>query len=172
MAPRVCLEEVAFLNTISEHGRMEPWMRPPKHWAWRSLFLGSGQVFTHAIRDLYHLMAKVAATREEAKRFRTIDTSHIEWLEIQIEKYGGDLEAPTGFVFGGDTTSGVALDLARTIVRRTECLAAELQNEGELSNPHLLQYLNRLSSLGFVPLLFENHQVGVDHAGRATGEYG
>ncbi len=33
-------------------------------------FLGSGQVFTHAIRDLYHLMAKVAATREEAKRFR------------------------------------------------------------------------------------------------------
>jgi cob(I)alamin adenosyltransferase len=130
------------------------------------------QVLTQVQRDLYHLMAEVAATREEAARFRTIDANHVEWLEIQIEKYGGDLEVPSEFVLAGDTTSGAALDLARTIVRRAERLVAELLDEGELSNLHLLQYLNRLSSLCFVLFLFKNHEAGVDHASRAKGEGG
>lgn len=130
------------------------------------------QVLTQVQHDLYHLMAEVAATIEEAERFRTIDANHVAWLELQIEKYGGGLEAPTGFVSGGDTTSGAALDLARTIVRRAERLVAELQDKGGLSNPHLLQYLNRLSSLCFVLLLFEDHEAGIDHKNRTKGESG
>lgn len=85
------------------------------------------QVLTQVQRDLYHLMAEVAATTEEAERFRIIDTNHIVWLEGQIEKFGSNFDAPSGFVLGGDTTSGAALDLARTIVRRVERLVAELR---------------------------------------------
>jgi len=92
------------------------------------------------------------------------------WLEGQIEKFGSNFDVPSGFVLGGDTTSGAALDLARTIDRRAERLVAELQDEGELSNPYLLRYLNRLSSLCFVLLLLEDHEAGVDHTSRAKGE--
>lgn len=130
------------------------------------------QVITQVQRDLYHLMAEVAATTEEAERFRTIDAKHIEWLEVQIEKFGSDFDMPSGFVLGGETTPGAALDLARTIVRRAERLVAKLQDEGALSNPYLLRYLNRLSSLCFVLLLLEDHEAGVDHTSRAKGEDG
>jgi cob(I)alamin adenosyltransferase len=124
------------------------------------------QVLTQAQRDLYHLMAEVSATSEKAERFRTIDAKHVEWLEIMIEKFGHDLD-PQEFVLGGDSTPGAALDMARTIVRRAERLVAELQHENELSNPYLLQYLNRLSSLCFVLLLWENRASGVDRTTRA-----
>ncbi|HEY46628.1 MAG: hypothetical protein AMJ88_10915 [Anaerolineae bacterium SM23_ 63] len=130
------------------------------------------EVLTQVQRDLYHLMAEVAATKEEAERFRTIEAQHIEWLEVQIERFGSDLDVPSEFVLGGGTTSGAALDLARTIVRRAERLVAELQEEGELSNPYLLRYLNRLSSLCFVLLLLENHEAGIDHTNRTKGEGG
>ncbi len=128
------------------------------------------QVLLHVQRDLYHLMVEVAAMPEVAERFRTIDTKHIEWLEVQIEKFGSDFAVPSEFVLGGDTMSGAALDLARTIVRRAERLVAELQDEGGLSNPNLLRYLNRLSSLCFVLLLWENRVAGVEHTTQAKGE--
>jgi cob(I)alamin adenosyltransferase len=127
-------------------------------------------VITRVQRDLYHLMAEVAATTEEAERFRTIDETHIAWLEDQIERIGDEVDAPSGFVLGGDTTPGAALELARTIVRRAERLVAKLHDEGSLSNPHLLRYLNRLSSLCFVLFLFENHRAGVNHTSLARGE--
>jgi cob(I)alamin adenosyltransferase len=117
-------------------------------------------------------MAEVATTAEGAERFRTIDANHVEWLEVQIEKFGSDFDVPRGFVLGGDTTPGAALDLARTVVRRAERMVAELQDKGELSNPYLLQYLNRLSSLCFVLLLWEDHEGGVDHTTRAKEEDG
>ena len=128
------------------------------------------QVLTQVQRDLYHLMAEVAATTEEAESFRVIEANHIEWLETQIEKYGSDLDPPSEFLLGGDTTPGAALDLARTVVRRAERLLAELQDEGELSNAYLLRYLNRLSSLCFVLFLWEDREAGVDHMSRAKGE--
>lgn len=127
------------------------------------------QVLTQVQRDLYHLMAEVAATTEEAERFRTIDAKHIEWLEAQIENFGSDLDVPSGFVLGGDTTSGATLGLARAIVRRAERLVAELQDEGALSNPYLLRYLNRLSSLCFVLLLLQEQEAGVEPTSRAKG---
>jgi cob(I)alamin adenosyltransferase len=127
------------------------------------------QVLAQVQRDLYHLMAEVAATKESAERFRTIDSKHVEWLEIMIEKFGHDLD-PQEFILGGDSTPGAALDLARTIVRRAERLVAKLQHESELTNPYLLQYLNRLSSLCFVLLLWENRVAGVDRTTRAKVE--
>jgi cob(I)alamin adenosyltransferase len=69
------------------------------------------QVLTQVQCDLYHLMAEVAATPEEAERFRTIDANQIEWLEVLIEKFGNDIDVPSGFILGGDTTAGAALDL-------------------------------------------------------------
>ncbi len=111
-------------------------------------------------RDLYKIMAEVAATPEQASKFRSIDSDRISWLESKIEIIGGKIEMPTEFVLPGDSKSGAALDLARTVVRRGERYVAQLKLEAELDNPYLLPYLNRLSSLCFVLGLWENAQAG------------
>jgi cob(I)alamin adenosyltransferase len=113
-------------------------------------------------RDLYHLMAELAATREEAPRFRQIDEGRVAWLESQIERIGARVEMPEEFIIPGDSAPGAALDLARTVVRRAERRVSRLHHDGELANPHLLRYLNRLSSLCFLLELWEGRQAGVD----------
>ncbi len=113
-------------------------------------------------RDLYKIMAEIAATAEQASKFRSIDADRIAWLESQIELMGEQVDMPQEFVLPGDSKSGAALDLARTIVRRGERLVAQLDHDDGLDNPHLLPYLNRLSSLCFILALWENVQAGSD----------
>ena len=120
-------------------------------------------------RDLYHLMSEVAATPENAERFRAVDSERVEWLEERIEYFGERVALPNEFVISGDTRSGAAFDVARTVVRRAERRVAELLHDGELTNDALLAYLNRLSSLCFVLSLWENLQGGVDQPTLAKG---
>lgn len=121
-------------------------------------------------RDLYHLMAEVAAAPDHAERFRRIDGGRVEWLEAKTEEFAGRVELPKEFVVFGDSQAGAALDLARTIVRRAERRVAWLVHQGELSNRELLRYLNRLSSLCFVLALWEDRQVGIGAPRLAKGD--
>ena len=125
-----------------------------------SLSVETHELILEVQRDLYKIMAEVAATPEEAPRFRSIDADRISWLEAQIEAKGEQVEMPKGFVLPGDSKGGAALDLARTIIRRGERLLAQLDHEDGLDNPHLLPYLNRLSSFCFILALWENAQAG------------
>ncbi len=111
-------------------------------------------------RDLYALMAEVSAAPENAVRFRTIDAARVQWLEAQIDAVTAAAPVPAEFILPGDSFSGAALSLCRTIVRRAERRLAELIDKGELENKALLQYLNRLSSLCFALELLENQQSG------------
>jgi len=111
-------------------------------------------------RDLYHIMAEVAATPENAKRFRTIDERRVTWLEEQIQALEKSVQIPGEFIVPGDTAGGAALSLARTIVRRAERRMSELFHQGGIENDTLLSYLNRLSSLCFMLELFEIQQAG------------
>jgi cob(I)alamin adenosyltransferase len=101
-------------------------------------------------RDLYHLMAELAATPEAAAQFRAIDAERVSWLEAQTDAYGARIRLPAEFTVSGDTVTGAALDLARTIVRRAERAVVRLADDGLIENAELLRYLNRLSSLLFV----------------------
>jgi cob(I)alamin adenosyltransferase len=111
-------------------------------------------------RDLYHIMAELAATKKTAQRFRKVTAERVLWLERQVDELSEKVELPEDFIISGDTTAGAAIDLARTIVRRAERLVAQLQHEEMLKNPHLLRYLNRLSSLCFVLGLWEDRMAG------------
>lgn len=113
-------------------------------------------------RDLYKIMAEVAASPENKELFHSLDTTRITWLESQVEIYTSITPVPKEFILPGDTPSGAALSLARTIVRRSERRLAELQEqeEQEVKNLILLQYLNRLSSLCFILELHENQSAG------------
>jgi cob(I)alamin adenosyltransferase len=119
----------------------------------------SGPILVDVQRDLYHLMAEVAATPENVQRFRTVDQTRVKWLESQADALAALISVPDEFILPGDSLAGAALALARTIVRRAERRLAELLDKGEVSNPVLLQYLNRLSSLCFALELLENQKV-------------
>ena len=95
-----------------------------------------------------------------AERFRRIDPARVEWLEAQIERIGRLAPLQQEFILPGDSPAGAALSLARTVVRRGERRVAELAAKGEVTNPILLPYLNRLSSLCFALELLENKQAG------------
>jgi len=111
-------------------------------------------------RDLYGLMAELAATPENAQRFHAIDAGKVAWLEMQVDALTRLVEVPREFIVPGDTSEGAFLDLARAIVRRAERRVAGLFHHGEITNNELLRYLNRLSSLCFVLELHENQTAG------------
>ncbi|MEX0788463.1 MAG: cob(I)yrinic acid a,c-diamide adenosyltransferase [Anaerolineales bacterium] len=114
-----------------------------------------------AQRDLYHVMAELAASADLAERFRRIDAARVAWLEAETDRFASQVQIPKDFVVFGDTSSGAALDHARTTVRRAERRLAGLLRTGSLPNADLLRYLNRLSSLCFVLALWENERGGV-----------
>ncbi|HET7011274.1 MAG TPA: cob(I)yrinic acid a,c-diamide adenosyltransferase [Anaerolineales bacterium] len=121
-------------------------------------------------RDLYRLMAEVAALPETAERFRSVGPEHVAWLEDRIREIGDGLESPEGFILGGDTPGAGALDLARAVLRRAEREVARLTHSGDLVNPDLMRYLNRGSTLCFVLILAEIRSVGSTHPTMARPE--
>jgi len=121
-------------------------------------------------RDLYHAMAEAAAEPDQAHRFRVIEAERVAWLEQQAQTIERTLPQVDGFVIPGDSPAAAALDLARTVVRRAERQVARMTHEGKLSNPELLRYLNRLSSLCFLLELRESRAAGREHPTMARGE--
>jgi len=113
-------------------------------------------------RDLYHLMAEVAATPENALRFRVINSEKVEWVETQADAISQKVDVPRDFVVPGDSPAGAAMAVARASVRRAERRVAYLVHHNLLENTALLRYLNRLSSLCFVLELLENQAAGSD----------
>lgn len=121
--------------------------------------LHTKEIILQAQRDLYHLMAEVAATPENAVHFRKIDAVRVTWLEEQTDGIGRNVTVPKEFITPGDFPSAAAIDLARTVVRRAERSVAQLLHQGDVENVELLRYLNRLSSLCYILELaeFQNH---------------
>jgi cob(I)alamin adenosyltransferase len=120
----------------------------------------TGPLLLAVQRDLYGLMAEVAATPENAARFRSITAERVAWLEAQVETISQQVEIPREFIVPGDCPAGAAMAVARTVVRRAERRVVQLYHEGGLENSELLHYLNRLSSLCFVLELLENKSAG------------
>jgi cob(I)alamin adenosyltransferase len=117
-------------------------------------------VILQAQRDLYKLMAEVAATPDNSERFRAINEGRVLWLEEQTDRLSQMVPIPQEFIVPGDTPGGAALSWARAIIRRAERRVVELFDAGEVKNEQLQRYLNRLSSLCFVLELVENQAAG------------
>jgi len=111
-------------------------------------------------RDLYRLMAEVAATPGQAGKFHTIGDERIAWLESQIETLKSTISMPREFILPGDSLAGASLSIARAVIRRAERRLVELADMNQITNPELGRYLNRLSSLCFVLELVENNAAG------------
>ncbi len=111
-------------------------------------------------RDLYTGMTEVAATPDSTDHFNSLDQTRVAWLKSQVELISAAAPAPQEFILPGDSVSGAALSLARTVVRRSERSVVELFDRGEIKNMVLMRYLNRLSTLCFALEILENGFAG------------
>jgi cob(I)alamin adenosyltransferase len=102
-------------------------------------------------KDLYVMMAELATPPENYDKvdfkIRPGDVARLDEIAEDIKSH---VEIGKEFVVPGMTVTGASLDLARTIVRRGERQIARLYHEGDVTNPDLLRYLNRLSDVLFL----------------------
>ncbi len=127
--------------------------------------LGLARVFAnHAVTsesiarvqaDLVTIMGEIATLTEDLPKFREkgfqpATQEMVDWLGSRV----AELESSHGLTFekwavpgAAGSRSGAALDLARTVCRRAERHVAGLQEAGELANPAILRYFNRLSDV-------------------------
>ena len=100
-------------------------------------------------RDLWVLMAELATAVDKRDRLTPgeslVTAEMVRALEALIDTVMERFDPPTEFVVPGQTVIAAQLDVARTVVRRSErdALAATAETEGSLVVP----YLNRLSDL-------------------------
>lgn len=105
-------------------------------------------------RELFVVGAELATHRERRERLKAGETlvtaEMVTWLEGEIDAIEAGHQMPGEFVLPGESMTGAAIDLARSIVRRAERRAVGLQEAGELPESQVVPYLNRLADLLFV----------------------
>ncbi|MGO8927585.1 MAG: cob(I)yrinic acid a,c-diamide adenosyltransferase [Limisphaerales bacterium] len=103
-------------------------------------------------KDLVLLMGELATAVEDLPRYVKDGHSRVTpAMTTTLEKWITELEAANvsakDWAIPGANTASAALDLARTVCRRAERRACALQEAGQLDNPEIVTYLNRLSDL-------------------------
>lgn len=139
--PRVeaygCVDELnAALGLARAHAAAEPWDA-------RLLELQ---------RDLVRLMGELATAVEDLPRyaadgFAPVTAEMTAKLDRQAAALEARLKPPRGWAMPGANPLSAALDLARTVCRRAERRVCQLEQDGQLRNPEILRYLNRLADL-------------------------
>jgi cob(I)alamin adenosyltransferase len=101
--------------------------------------------------DLFDLGADLCLPFDEKKKETPlrITGEHVKRLEDEIDTLNLDLSPLSSFILPGGCSASAYIHLARTIVRRTECLLVSLAQSRSI-NPLSLHYLNRLSDFLFV----------------------
>lgn len=111
-------------------------------------------------RDLYRVMAELAFTDELRPAAFVMGDDRVAWLEEATDEVGATVELPPAFVLPGESIPGAALDVARAVARRAERDVVVLAQAEVVTNPQILRYLNRLSSLLFILARAEDQAAG------------
>jgi cob(I)alamin adenosyltransferase len=103
-------------------------------------------------KDLVRLMGELATAVEDLPRYvkdghEPVTSGMTNRLESLVGKIEAAKVSPGGWATPGANVTSAALDLARTVCRRSERRACALQDAGQLQNPEIVVYLNRLSDL-------------------------
>lgn len=92
------------------------------------------------------------------KHFPTITDEKTARLDTLLAELEAEVELPKSFIIPGGSSGSAAIDVARTIVRRTERAAVALIDSGELQNAEVVRYLNRMSDTLFMLARYEDRE--------------
>lgn len=117
-------------------------------------------------RAMFTVNAELATASESRhlleKHFPTVTADMTSVLDNLLATLEDEVELPKSFIIPGGSAGSGAIDLARTIVRRTERAAVELADAGELINAEVPRYLNRLSDVLFMLARYEDRDLPVE----------
>ena len=98
-------------------------------------------------RELFRIGSGLATPPESKKPQVPVPEEMVDRLTAQVH----EIEAIEGLLadwsVSGEHTAAAAYDMARTICRRAERCLVRLMEAGEVVEPNILKYLNRLSDL-------------------------
>jgi cob(I)alamin adenosyltransferase len=104
--------------------------------------------------ELFTVGAELATDVSEyatlEQHFAVVGPDYTRRLEEEINQLEATVPLPDAFVIPGGNHPAAALDVARAAVRRAERRIVGLQDKGQLHNPEVLRYVNRLSDLVFM----------------------
>ncbi len=114
-------------------------------------------------RDLVAVMGELATVVDDLGRYEADGHPRLssEWtarLDQAVHAIEEQRPSFRGWATPGATPGAAALDLARTVARRAERRVCALQEAGELRNPEMLVYLNRLSDLLWLMARWVEHR--------------
>jgi cob(I)alamin adenosyltransferase len=123
-------------------------------------------------RELFKVGSAIGTPPESRKPGPPVTAEMIAGLDGEVSR----LEAMPGILndwsIPGELAGSAAFDVARTVCRRAERLAVALRESGELTDPQILVYLNRLSDvLWLVGRVLELH-AGADSTLRPKDQSG
>ena len=103
-------------------------------------------------KDLVVLMGELSVAAEDLPRYAKDGYSLVApEMTARLEQLVREIEAQSvsfkGWATPGATGHAASLDLARSICRRAERRVCRLQETGDLQNPEIIIYLNRLADL-------------------------
>jgi len=98
-------------------------------------------------RELYKVGSAIATAPESEKPAPDVTAGMVEALDAEVHRIEAEPGVLADWSLPGESPDASAMDVARTVCRRAECLATALMEAGDIANPHILAYLNRLSDL-------------------------
>jgi cob(I)alamin adenosyltransferase len=96
--------------------------------------------------DLFDLGADVSVPEGGERERLRVQPQQTEWLEKACDEVNATLEPLKSFVLPGGGPAATQLHVCRTVCRRAERRALEVDE----CNPEVVRYLNRLSDLLFI----------------------
>jgi cob(I)alamin adenosyltransferase len=98
-------------------------------------------------RELFQIGSALATPPESRKPQVPVPETMVEELTKQVHEIEALKGVAADWTLAGEHPAGAAYDMARTICRRAERIAVRLAESGEVFDPNVLAYLNRLSDL-------------------------
>lgn len=124
-------------------------------------------------QELFAIGSSLATPPDSPKPQITIDPKLVDRLTVEVHR----IEAIEGILadwsIPGEHRAAAAYDVSRTICRRAERGLVRLQESGDIVQPSILAYVNRLSDLLWLIGRKLEHDAGVSGSLReATGKKG
>jgi cob(I)alamin adenosyltransferase len=99
--------------------------------------------------------------RDRSLLRREITQKEVDWLTQLSTNFEASLKPKPKFIIYGETEVSSILDVARAVSRRAERRVAKMKSKRMLSNPRILEYLNRLSDVLYLLARYEEKKAGV-----------
>lgn len=116
--------------------------------------------------ELFTVGAELATLRENYQQmshsYKIVDQNMVMRIEQLIDVFDAEMELPPNFILPGTSSGSSAIDLARSVLRRSERAIVDLKSQGMLNNSQVLKYVNRLSDLLFMMARYEDKDISFE----------